>query len=108
MMASSCLSPELTRDKTAQKLQNIENIRQRKYEDALLFLEIISRLIHDITSNLWGHVHPHVELPKDLDATQWRLSHKTYSFADGFPHEIASITGYWAETAIFGGPVLLA
>jgi hypothetical protein len=80
-----------------------------RYEDALLYLEVVSSLIHDITSILYDHLHLDREVrPTDPPTRDKELVHRDYSSAIGLKHNAASIAGYWAETSIFGGPIMMA
>ena len=86
-------------------------------------LEIVSSLVHDITSDLYGKSHPPPEefekrnVPLSCDELfhsheccpeYGRLHHLDYRWYPSFKHSSSSIVGYWAETMIFGGPVLFA
>jgi hypothetical protein len=63
-------------------------------------------IIDDLASNLYHHVHPRPEFLSSELFT--RIEHQSYVYAAGYRNEDRSIVGYWAETVIFGGPILFA
>jgi len=70
-------------------------------------LEIVSGLLHDITSTIHHQLHPAL-IALEAFCEDSRLEHRAYLFASGYKHGMASLAGYWAETDIFGGPMLFA
>jgi hypothetical protein len=70
-------------------------------------LEIVSGLLHDITSNIHHRLHPAPQGPEAF-CPDSRLEHRAYLFSSAYKHDMASVAGYWAETDIFGGPMLFA
>ena len=77
------------------------------YSSALRLLEITSTVIHDLASNLYQHFHPHSEF-YDTGSFFGRIGHASYIYAAAYRNSEMSVAGYWAETVIFGGPVLFA
>jgi hypothetical protein len=74
---------------------------------ARCLLEIVSGLLHDITSTIHHQVHP-TPLVLRKFCPDSRLEHRAYLYASGYKHSMASVAGYWAETDVFGGPILFA
>jgi hypothetical protein len=70
-------------------------------------LEVVSCLIHDLASNIHHQIHP-ASLDFARSSEDARLEHCAYLYSTAYKHEKASIVGYWAETDIFGGPMLFA
>ncbi|KAK2752867.1 hypothetical protein FQN54_008020 [Arachnomyces sp. PD_36] len=88
-------------------------------------LEIVSSVVHDITSKVYSDIHPHpatFEQPnktpgctkevyrhtRECCPEYGRLHNSRYRWYWSFKHNSSSMVGYWAETMIFGGPVLFA
>lgn len=71
------------------------------------FLEITSALVHDLASSIHHKLHP-APTKSQGHREDARLEHSAYLFANAYKHENASVVGYWAETDIFGGPMLFA
>jgi hypothetical protein len=71
-------------------------------------LEIVSALMHDLASNIHRQIHPGGPPGSDYASEDARLEHRAYLYSSAYKHEEASIVGYWAETDIFGGPLLFA
>jgi hypothetical protein len=64
-------------------------------------------MIHDISSKIHHDLYPP---PEEIDSSYpfAHLEHRSYIYNNAYKHRRASIAGYWAETYIFGGPVLFA
>lgn len=91
-------------------------------DSILRFLEIASALVHDIMSKVY--VDFHNETPDEfwrgykspycrLNYHSYRccplygrLYHPAYDYERGLKNSLGSVVGYWAETVIFGGPVI--
>lgn len=73
---------------------------------ALRFLEASSSLLHDIISNIHHHFHPDAGPNYREKIHYWRLAHRCYTYGLNYKNSRASTAAYWAETLIFGGPVL--
>lgn len=74
---------------------------------AMRLLDITSLIMHDLFSNIHNHFHPRPKIISGGDRT-CRLENLSFSFSNGYRHRTSSVAGYWAETDVFGGPVLFA
>ena len=72
----------------------------------LRFLEASSSVIHDMISNVHHHFHPDAGAYNGQMIQYWRLVHRCYRYGGHYKDRYASAAAYWAETLIFGGPVL--
>jgi hypothetical protein len=73
---------------------------------ALRILEASSSLLHDIISNIYDHFHPDADAYRGEMIHYWRLVHRCYTYGANYKNHHGSTVAYWAETLIFGGPVL--
>ena len=64
-----------------------------------------SSFLYDVFSNIHRHFHPIDEDFKQV-IHYWRLIHRSYSNSTIYKNGDNSTVAYWAETLIFGGPVL--
>lgn len=109
--------------KAADRFQKEVEREPGSISSILLCLEIVSSLVHDITSEVYQNRHEDPEVYEKRNETPGcenpvhntrccpeygRMHLPMYSWGDGLKNSWASIVGYWAESMIFGGPVLFA
>jgi hypothetical protein len=93
--------------KTAECYQQaVDNLSGTELARALRFLEASTSLIHDMISNIHHYFHPEDGTNDGQMIHYWRLVHRCYSYGANYKNPYASTAAYWAETLIFGGPVL--
>lgn len=85
--------------------ETLQNPLESKSVKALRFLEVSSSIIHDIIGGYYNQVYPNNHKSRDR-VRIWRFVHTAYKFSGQFRNSYGSTTAYWAETVIFGGPVL--
>lgn len=93
--------------KTAEMFQRDNEASPDSICTAMRLLDITSLIMHDLFSNIHNQFHPRPRIINGGDRT-CRLKNLNFSFSNGYRHRTSSIAGYWAETDIFGGPVLFA
>lgn len=93
--------------KTAEMFQRENEASPNSICTAMRLLDITSLIMHELFSNIHNHFHPRPRIIDGGDRT-CRLKNLNFSFSNGYRHRTSSIAGYWAETEVFGGPVLFA
>lgn len=74
---------------------------------ALRFLEASSSIFHDIISTIFNELYPDGgQIESNLRIYYWRLLHRCYTAGANCKNGVGSAAAYWAETVVFGGPVM--
>jgi hypothetical protein len=84
--------------------------RPGSYASALLLLEVVSMIVHELIGTLHRDLHSAPNEPLDPEAPEdpglRGIEHMSYPRLHYLRNNHDSAVAYWAETEIFGGPIL--